>query len=52
MNRDGRLDYLEFEALILRNKERKDAVEERAKKALMRRKSSKLQELRQMKKLV
>ena len=41
LNRDGRLDYLEFEALMLRNKNRKDAIEDRAKKALMRRKSSK-----------
>ena len=51
MNKDGRLDYHEFKALIYRNKERKDLNAERA-KAMVRRKSSKMQELREMKKSV
>ena len=51
LNKDGRLDYNEFKALIYRNKERKDLNAERA-KAMVRRKSSKMQELREMKKSV
>ena len=51
LNKDGRLDYHEFKALIYRNKERKDLNAERA-KAMVRRKSSKMQELREMKKSV
>ena len=51
LNKDGRLDYNEFKALIYRNKERKDLNAERA-KAMVRRKSSKMQELREVKKSV
>merc|ERR1711868_148236 len=49
LNRDGRLDYTEFKTMILRNKDRKDTAQERV-KMMKRRKSSKLQELRDMKK--
>jgi len=51
LNRDGRLDYTEFKTMILRNKDRKDTAQERV-KMMKRRKSSKLQELRDMKKRV
>lgn len=51
LNKDGRLDYYEFITLILRNKDRKDAIDDRTRLHSIR-KGSKMQELRDMKKSV